>query len=171
VTNGNVGLFNAKLAGFDMGSKMAAVSAFSGIQTSGRDTSIQKLTTNMRVAPEGIRATNLELVMPVIGQLNGGGTISSNNVLNFKMVATLSAQSGIASTLGSLTGRRQSKNARIPFLIQGTTSDPTFMPDVGGMVGGVLESELGNALGGNPQTKGLSDALGGLLGGKKGKNK
>ena len=29
VTTGNVGLFNAKLAGFDMGSKMAALSAFS----------------------------------------------------------------------------------------------------------------------------------------------
>jgi AsmA protein len=167
VTTGNVGLFNAKLAGFDMGSKMATLSAFSGIQTGGHDTSIQKLATQMRVAPEGIQATNLELVMPAIGQLNGGGTISSSNVLNLKMVATLSAHSGIASAVGSLTGRNLSKNARIPFLIQGTTSDPKFVPDVGG----VLESELGNALGSNPQTKRLSDALGGLLGGKKAKNK
>jgi AsmA protein len=167
VTTGNVGLFNAKLDGFDMGSKMAALSAFSGIQTSGRDTSIQKLTTNMRVAPEGIQATNLELVMAAIGQLNGGGTISSSNVLNFKMVATLSAQGGLASAVGGLTGRSLSKNARIPFLIQGTTSDPKFVPDVGGIV----ESELGNALGTNPQTKGLSDVLGGVLGGKKGKTK
>ena len=167
VTTGNVGLFNAKLAGFDMGSKMAALSAFSGVGTSGRGTSIQKLTTHMRVAPEGIQATNLELVMPAIGQLNGGGTISSSNVLNLKMVATLSAQSGIASAVGSLTGRSLSKNARIPFLIQGTTSDPKFVPDIGG----ALESELGNALGNNPQTKGFSDALGRLLGGKKGKNK
>jgi AsmA protein len=167
VTTGNVGLFNAKLAGFDMASKMAALSAFSGIQTSGRDTSIQKLTTNMRVAPEGIQATNLELVMAAIGQLNGGGTISSSNVLNFKMVATLSAQGGLASAVGGLTGRSLSKNARIPFLIQGTTSDPKFVPDVGGIV----ESELGNALGTNPQTKGLSDVLGGFLGGKKGKTK
>lgn len=171
VTTGNVGLFNARLAGFDMGSKMAALSAFSGIQRSGGDTSIQKLTTNVRVAPEGIQATNLDLVMPAIGQLNGGGTISSNNALNLKMVATLSAQSGLASAVGSLTGRSMSKNARIPFMIQGTTSDPKFVPDVGGMVGGVVESELGNALGSNPQTKGFSDALGGLLGGKKKKNK
>jgi hypothetical protein len=35
------------------------------------------------------------------------------------------------------------------------------------MVGGAVESELGNVLGNNPQTKGLGDALGGLLGGKK----
>jgi hypothetical protein len=55
-------------------------------------------------------------------------------------------------------------------MIQGTTSDPKFVPDVGGMVGGAVESELGKALGNEPQTKGLSDALGGLLGGKKRKN-
>jgi hypothetical protein len=38
-------------------------------------------------------------------------------------------------------------------------------------VGGIVESELGNALGTNPQTKGLSDVLGGFLGGKKEKTK
>jgi hypothetical protein len=71
------------------------------------------------------------------------------------------------ASLGGLTGRSLSKNARIPFLIQGTTSDPKFVPDVGGIV----ESELGNALGNTPQTKGLGDVLGGFLGGKKGKTK
>ena len=171
VTTGTFGLFNAKLAGFDMGSKMAALSAFSGVQSGAGDTSIQKLTTAARVAPEGIQASNLELVMPAIGQLNGGGTISSGGVLNFKMMAILSAQSGIASTMGSLTGRSISRNARIPFLIQGNASDPKFVPDVGGMVSDQVQSELGNALGNNPQTKGLTDALGGILGGKKQKSK
>jgi AsmA protein len=166
VTTGNIGVFNAKLAGFDMGSKMAALSAFSGIQRSGGDTSIQKLTSNLRVAAEGIEVTNLNLVMPAIGQLSGGGTISSSNRLNLKMVAMLSAQSGIASAVGSLTGRGLSKNARLPFLIQGTTSDPKFVPDVGGMVSGV-ESELGKAWGRHPQTQGFRDMVGGLLGGKK----
>jgi AsmA protein len=171
VTSGTLGLFNAKLEGFDMGSKLGALSAFSGIQRSAGDTSIQKLTTNLRVSPEGTQATNLELLMPAIGQLNGGGSISSSNALNFKMVATLNSQSGMASAMGSLTGRSMSKNARVPFLIQGTTSDPKFVPDVGGMVGGAVESELGNVLGNNPQTKGLGDALDGLLGGKKKSNK
>jgi AsmA protein len=109
--------------------------------------------------------------MPAIGQLTGGGTISSSNTLNFKMVATLSARSGIASAVGSLTGRDLSKNARIPFLIQGTTSDPKFVPDVGGMAGGLVESGLGKVLGSSPRTEGLSDALGGLFGGKKKKPK
>ena len=171
VTTGNVGLFNAKLAGFDMGSKIAALSAFSGIKGSGGDTSIQKLTSQLRVASEGIQTTNLDLVVPAIGQLNGGGTISSTSALNLRMVATLSAESGIASAVGSLTGRPMSKNARIPFMIQGTTSDPKFVPDVGGMLGGAVESELGKALGDNPETKRLSEALEGLFGGKKKKNK
>jgi AsmA protein len=171
VTTGNVGLFNAKLAGFDMGSQMAALSALSGIKGSLGDTSIQKLTSQLRVAPEGIQTTNLELVVPGIGQLNGGGTISSASALNLRMVATLSADSGLASAVGSLTGRPISKNARIPFMIQGTTSDPSFVPDVGGMVGGAVESELEKALGDNPKTKGLSEALGGPFGGKKKKGK
>jgi AsmA protein len=167
VTTGNVGLFNAKLAGFDMASKMAALSAFSGIPKAAGDTSIQKLTTNVRVAPEGIQTTNLDLVIPAIGGLNGGGTIGSNSALNLKMVATLSAQSGVASAVGGLTGRTMSKNARIPFMIQGTASDPKFVPDVGGIVGSTIESELGKASGGDSRTKGLGDALGGILGGKK----
>jgi len=171
VTTGNVGLFNAKLAGFDMGSKMAALSAFSGIKGSGSDTSIQKLTSQLRVAPEGIQTTNLDLVVPGIGQLNGGGTISSASALNLRMVATLSGGSGIASAVGSLTGRPMSKNTRIPFMIQGTTSDPKFVPDVGGMLGGAVESELEKVLGDNPKTKGLSEALEGLFGGKKKKSK
>jgi hypothetical protein len=48
-----------------------------------------------------------------------------------------------------------SKNAHVPFMIQGPTSDPKFVPDVGGIIGGAVESELGKALGDNPKNKGL----------------
>jgi AsmA protein len=168
VTTGNVGLFNAKLAGFDMGSKLSALSAFGGVQKGSGDTAIQKFTSNLRVAPDGIQTSNLEMIIPAIGQLNGGGTISSSNALNLKMVATLSAQSGVASALGGLTGRTMSKNAKIPFMIQGTTADPKIVPDVGGMAAGMAQQQLGNVLGGdNQQTKGLGEALGGLFGKKK----
>ena len=33
VTTGTMGLFNGKLAGFDLGSKMSAISALTGVQT------------------------------------------------------------------------------------------------------------------------------------------
>ena len=86
------------------------------------------------------------------------------------MLATLSAASGLASAAGSVTGRA-SNNARIPFMVQGTTSDPKFVPDVGGIVGHAIESELEKALGSDPRTKGLGDALGEFFGGKKSKSR
>jgi AsmA protein len=163
ITSGKVGLFNAQLAGFDLGSKLSALSKFAGTQSSGSDTAIQKLTSDVRVAPDGIQSSNLDLVVPALGQLTGSGTVSPSNALNFKMVATLSGQSTAASALGKLTGRNMSGSAKLPFTIQGTMSDPKFVPDVNGLV----KSQIGNALGNNPQTQGLSDALGKLFGNKK----
>ena len=171
ITTGNVGLFDATLSGFDIVSKMAALPAFSGIAKGAPDTSIRKLTSDVRVAPGGTEATNVELVIPAIGQLNGGGTISSSNALNLKMVATLSAQSGLASTLGTLTGRRLSKDARIPFYVQGTKSEPKFVPDARGIVAGLIESRVGTTPDNNPQTLRLPDALGRILNSAKKKTK
>src|SRR5262249_4925146 len=57
VTTGNVLLANAKLAGFDLGSKMSAIAALGGIKT-GKDLDIEKLSSNVKVAPTGIEADN-----------------------------------------------------------------------------------------------------------------
>jgi AsmA protein len=87
VTNGNVGLLGATLAGVDLGSKMSAISSLAGIQT-GKDLQIEKLTANLRTVPERIKADNLLAVIPSLGNLVGAGTISKNN-LDFKVAATL----------------------------------------------------------------------------------
>src|SRR5258707_3712319 len=50
VTSGNVGMFNAKLAGFDLGSKLAAVSKLVGVNNC-KDLDIEKMTTDLRLAP------------------------------------------------------------------------------------------------------------------------
>jgi AsmA protein len=154
VTTGNVGLFGAKLAGFDLGSKMSAISALTGVQT-GKDLQIDKLTTNLRIAPEGLKADNFLLVAPALGDLTGGGTIDSKNNLDFKMAAILSKGVGGAATpvsaatglLGKLTGGGSGCNGRatVPFLVQGTTSDPKFVPDIGGLAKDMLKSQLGCA--------------------------
>jgi AsmA protein len=193
VTTGNVGLFNAKLAGFDLGSKLSAISSLTGVK-SGKDLEIQKMTSNVRMAPEGIQATNFDAVVPAVGTLVGGGTINSKNALDFKMAATLTdvlgeAGSPVGSTgalVGKLGGGGGSKNCKsqttVPFQIQGTTSDPKFIPDVGGLAAGMLKSQLGCAAGIVPGGSGVpgipgagagqnpADAvqqLGGLLGKKK----
>ena len=163
ITTGNVNLQKAKLAGFDLGSKMAALSAFSGVAKSA-DTSIEKLTSDVRVAPEGTQATNMDLVMPSIGEITGGGTIGADNSLNFKMRAALN---GAGSLIGGVTGGGKTT---IPFSIQGTTSDPKFIPDVAGMAG-ALGSQLGSTLQGGKGTPAVSDTIGGLFGKKKKPNK
>ena len=160
VTTGNVGLFKAKLAGFDLGSKMTAISALTGVKT-GKDLEIEKLTSNVRMAPEGIEASNFDAVVPAVGSLVGGGTINAKNALDFKMAATLTdALGAIGSPVGSAGsalgkvgggGGANSKckaQTTVPFLIQGTTADPKFVPDVGGLAAGMLKSQLGCAAGG-----------------------
>ena len=167
VTTGNVGLYEAKLAGFDLSSKMAAISALTGGR-SAPDTSIQKLTSNLRVAPEGIRADAMNLVMPAIGTVTGAGTMSAENHLDFKMVATLSASGGAVGAVGGLLGG--GKGGKIPFRIEGTTSDPKFVPDMGGAVAGIAQGALGNLadglIKGKKPGKGVTDALGGFFGKK-----
>ena len=167
---GPIRLAQTKLAGFNLSSKMSAISALSGSQ-SGSDTSIQNLSTDARVAPEGIRTQNVNLTIPALGTVTGNGTISPAGALDYKMNASLSG--GAVTGLTQLAGIG-GKGGSIPFFIQGTTSDPKFMPDVQGMVGSQLKNGLGGALGGlmgGKNTNGNSpspvDALGGLFGKKK----
>jgi AsmA protein len=186
VTTGNVGLYGAKLAGFDLGSKMSALSSLAGLK-SGKDLEITKLTTNLRMAPDGLKAENFIAVLPALGTLTGAGTIDAKNNLNFKMAATLtdaigtmvSPVSGAANGLGGLLGKSGSGNCKngttIPFMIEGTTADPKFVPDVGGLAAGVLKSQLGCAGGlvpGGAKSEAQNPAnavknIGGLLGKKK----
>ena len=170
---GPIRLSQTKLAGFNLSSKMSAISALSGSQ-SGSDTSIQNLSTDARVAPEGVRTQNINLTIPALGTVTGNGTISPAGALDYKMNASFSggAVAGLTQLAG--IGGGGGKSSGIPFFIQGTTSDPKFMPDVKGMVGSQLKGGLGGALGGLMGGKNSSgsspspaDALGGLFGKKK----
>jgi AsmA protein len=189
VTNGTVGLFKAKIANFDLGSKMSTISMLTGIKT-GQDLDIEKLTTNLRMAPDGLQAENFLAVVPALGNLNGAGTVDSKNNLDFKMAATLANTatftssggapvSGIGGVLGAIGGGKGNcKGATIPFLVHGTTADPKFVPDVGGIAASLVKSQLGCAgstASGvtppqqlNPNT--AVDALGGLFKKKKPQN-
>ena len=154
VTTGNIGLFNGKLAGFDLGSKMSEVTALTGIKT-GSDLLIDKLTSDVRMAPDGLQAQNFNAVIPALGTLVGQGTVDSKNALDFKMAATLANTatysssggapvSGIGGILGAIGGGKGNcKGATIPFLVKGTTAQPKFVPDVGGIAASLVKSQLG----------------------------
>lgn len=167
VATGNVGAFNTRLAGFDLGSKLSAVSKFTGGHVPSGDTQIQHLTSNINYSPAGIQASNIDLVVTGIGQVTGSGTMSANNALNFHLVAQLSSGGGI---LGKSLGKSVSM-AKLPFAVQGTASQPKIIPDVGGIVGGAV-SGLAGSLGGLNKGKvgsagsaaqQLSKGLGGFL--------
>jgi AsmA protein len=144
VSNGTVALTKTRLAGFDLGSKMTTVAKLAGLKLS-PNTDFDNLSADVHSAPDGMRADNISVVAPSIGELTGAGTISPANALDFKMHAKLKAGGAMAvlNTGGETT---------IPFSIQGTSSEPKFVPDVKGMVGGIaagklkpLDSDVGKA--------------------------
>ena len=168
VTTGPVKLSNAKLAGFDLGAKMGALSSFAGIPK-GSDTVIEIFSSNLRVAPEGIRADNLNLVVPAIGSMAGGGTIAANQALNFQMVAHMSGSgspAGKIAGLSALSGQK-GNGGGIPFKIQGTTSKPEFIPDVGAMAGSFAKGAVGSVPASGQEIQNLGKQVGGLFGKKK----
>jgi AsmA protein len=129
VVTGPLNVSNTRLAGFNLGSKLSAVAALAGVRT-GNDTDIQTLSSVLRVAPEGIRAENLNLIVPALGAVTGNGTIGANNALDFRMMAKLAHGGGLLGGLSQFSTLGHSQG-EIPFRIQGTTSNPMFIPDVG----------------------------------------
>lgn len=173
VITGPVNLSNARLAGFNLKSKLGALGSFAGLGGgAGSDTEIQTLSANVRVDPSGTHAQNLLMLVPSIGSITGDGFISSSSQLDCKLVAKLSSAglAGAASTaLSSLTGGGKSQNG-IPFKIQGTTSKPVFIPEVGAMAGSMLKNAAGGAAGAAGQNN-PADQVQGIIGGLFGKKK
>ncbi|HTW59699.1 MAG TPA: AsmA family protein [Terriglobales bacterium] len=136
VITGTVRMENTSIANFDLGSKLSSISALGGKKT-GNDTAIQNFSSDVRVAPDGTQANDINLNIPSIGVLTGGGTVSPADVLAFKMKASLGGMG-------------------IPFSIEGTTSDPKFVPDVKGMATSLIK---GVGKGGESATSGLTGLL------------
>jgi AsmA protein len=180
VTDGTIGLFNAKLSGFDLGSKMAGVGSLAGIKT-GKDLDIEKMTSNIHMAPTGLKADDLDLVVPALGTVVGGGTLDSKSNMNFNLVATVNssvvstAAGGMAGgAAGGLTGvamgsvmgggtNCKSGGIKVPLQIHGTTQNPQFTPDVGGATASLLKSQLTCAGGAGGAATGAAGAASSLI--------
>jgi AsmA protein len=163
---GPVNLSDAKLAGFNAGSKLGALGSFAGLGgKGGSDTEIKTLSTNVRVDPSGTHAENLNVVVPSIGTITGNANISPDGKLDCKMVAKLSVGGdllgGVASRVSPFGGGSQ---GGIPFKVEGTTANPIFLPDIGGMVGNAAKNPVGVA--GAPAAA-ATGAVKGLFGKKK----
>lgn len=157
VTAGTASLSNAKVANFDLGSKLKGIGSLAGIQ-SGQDTTIQQFSTNLRNTTAGTQLSNLQLIVPTIGDMTGQGTIAADGTLDLHLVVKLTNGKSPVGMLTQVTGGVGSNG--IPVSVKGTTQNPQFIPDVGGLVKNQL-NPLGNS------KSNLGGALKGLFGKKK----
>jgi AsmA protein len=123
VTEGTIALNNTVVAGFDLGRKLAVLETLAGVK-GGSNTEIQTLGAGFHMAPEGIAAQNLQLIVPAIGELAGAGKISPENALDFHMTAKLHTGGMLAAVA----------DRAVPFTVQGTCADPVFRPDMKSVV-------------------------------------
>jgi AsmA protein len=192
VISGPVRVNNTQLAGFDLGSKLKTLSDLTGGKVggaTGSGTNIRSLSMNVREAGGGIQTDNIALDVTGLGTATGGGSVSPAGALNYNVIlkltglvgssgSTAKAGGATAGLLGGLGGLIPGgagavigglagavlKNG-IPVAIGGTTSNPTFSPNLSKMVSGVGTSPAQRTGKSNaPQSNPLGNALGGLLG-------
>lgn len=167
VITGPVNLSNGKLAGFSMGSKLGALSSFTGLGGGSKssDTEIQTLSMNLRMDAEGTHAQNLNVVVPSIGTVTGDANISASGQLDCKMNVKLTGGGGTGAVMTKI-GAGGGKGG-IPFKIQGTTSNPIFVPDMAGLAGSMAKGTVGDVAGAGAAGGKAVGAVGGLFGKKK----
>jgi AsmA protein len=169
VITGPLSISNTHLTGYNLGSKLGAMAAFTGNKGS-MDTLIQTCSSALRIAPEGIRADNIVLNVPSMGTVTGNGVIASDNSLNFKMLLKLAGGAGnLLGSLGGIAGGAQSNG--LPFLIEGKTSSPEFRPSLGDAAKGNLQNGLLQGVSGKTGAQGQKPDVKGVLGGLLNKKK
>jgi AsmA protein len=136
IISGAIAVENTRLVGFDVSSKIHGIATLSGVKT-GDTTEIEKLRANVRVTNGGIVADGIYAVIPALGELNGNGTISAANQLDFNLVAKVTSASGIgkvgADLFSALNGG-SGTNSGVPLHITGTPDEPYITANVGGVL-------------------------------------
>ena len=199
VISGPVRLSNTQLAGFDLGSKLQTLSQLTGGRlgsATGSGTNIRSLSMNVREAGGGIQTDNIALDVAGVGTATGAGSVSAAGALNYNVIlkltgltgapagsTTANTGGGAAALLGGLAGMIPGGGggsiggfagsvlkSGIPVAIGGTTSNPTFTPNmskvassIGASAGQNLLSGKSNGKQNGTQSNPLGNVLGGLL--------
>jgi AsmA protein len=160
---GSLSLDHTRLTGFDLGSKMSVIEMLAGIKRS-PNTDIETFSGNVATNPESTSIDDLKLIAPAVGEVTGAGVISASHALDFKMRVTLHTSGVMMAAMG------QKGDTSVPFLVQGTASNPSFKPDMKNIASeqlkGLASGQL-NKLGGVNAEKAVGGLLQGLMGGKK----
>jgi AsmA protein len=136
IITGPIALANARLIGFDIGSKIHGIAALSGVKT-GDTTEFEKLRVYVRITNGGVVASKIDAVIPAMGELTGSGTVSPDNQLDFNLLAKVASANGVGKVgvgfLTILNGGSPGKSG-VPMRVTGTPDEPYITADVGGVV-------------------------------------
>jgi AsmA protein len=165
--------------------------------STGSGTTIRSLSMNVREQGGAIQTSNIALDVAGVGTATGAGSVSAAGALNYNVVLKLTglmsgggakasapAAGGATGLAGALSGLIPGGAAAggalggiagialkngIPVAIGGTTSNPTFAPNIGGLTSGLGAGTAKGLLNGNKttptkQSNPLGNTLGGLFG-------
>jgi hypothetical protein len=121
VVAGKIGVADARMSNYDLGTKLKVLSALAGVRMS-RDTDIRLFSANIRMTPTGTSLDGIHVVVPAVGDITGSGSVNTERVLAFKMRLIVGKTRGLVPTAAAL--------GSIPFTVTGTSDEPVFHPDV-----------------------------------------
>ena len=193
IISGPIRLNNTNLAGFDLGSKLGPLSSLAGIKSGSGTTIQSLSTNvninggNVRtdnlsvIVPSLGSATgagtisaagalNYNVVLKLTGLLGGiagggkGGAAAGAGGIAGQLMGMIpgGAAGGVAGgVVGNIAGSALRNG--VPVQIGGTTSNPTFTPNMNGLASGAIGNAVKGAAKPSNNTNPLSNALGGLL--------
>ena len=143
---GPVEIDNAKLAGFDLASKIEGLNALGGSQGG---TEIRVLKANLNSSPALTRVSEIYAEVPQLGTATGEGTVESTGELKFHLTAkvnnsnavgalTNQAVNAVGGLVGSFLHPKGSPvvggNRSIPITITGSATNPSIRANIGAML-------------------------------------
>ena len=143
VIAGSYEIKNTELVGYDLGSKIVGIAALGGIKT-GDTLDIDTSRADLRITKSGSESTNIDTVLPALGESTGSGTVSPSGELNFHLISKVTNVKGlnkigvnILTKLNSTSAADKPSTATgIPINITGTAENPVITADVSGLLKG-----------------------------------
>ncbi|MEO8100146.1 MAG: hypothetical protein ABI811_20770 [Acidobacteriota bacterium] len=150
-TVGSVKLEKAQLANYDLGSKLRIIGQLAGVAAT-PTTDIQLVAANFEAGPSGTTVRGIQFNAPALGQITGEGSVSPEHALDFRMRATVRTGGLLAAAM-----QQKGETSTVPFLIQGTSANPSFKPDLKSLRNEKLQQVIGNPEGALKTAKGILD--------------
>jgi len=158
--SGTVEIRNARLSGYNVAGQLATMVRVMGVDTGGRDTAIESMRVAFDADPSYTRVPSASLLIPGM-EISGQGGFNPAGALDGRGTAVLTRA---ASPLGGLLQKATGSANTVPFRVGGTLEHPTFVPDVGKILGQQLGQQLGQP---SSPAGTLLEGLGGLFRKKK----